>query len=173
MDGSYRTRTVGSLVAVAFLLAGCGGQESAVSEAPAGEEPTTTETAAAGTTTESTTGGEPAVLEGAATLAEQGTTGVSGDATLRWDPQTGALSVDVEVEGLEDGATYIAVIAAGCQPPPQRIHKLGSITGAPDGGGRLTAEVDGVDTVDLDGGWVILIGRPQVGPQACGEVGPA
>lgn len=176
----------GMLAALALILAACGGDEPAVIDATAAEEPAATEAAVEQepAPTEAATGQEPAateaaagqesgVVDGVATLAEQNGSGVSGEATLRWDPDTSVMSVAVEVDGLEDGAMYRAVIASGCQPPMQRIHALGGVTGGPDGTGQVTAEVTDVETVDLDGGWTVVVARPQVGPQACGELGPS
>jgi hypothetical protein len=143
MKKSFGGRSVGILAALGLLLAACGNDGEAVSR------------------------------EGSATLAPVGGSGVSGQAALRWSSDTKVLTVTLEFEGLEEGVRYMGLIAPGCEPRSGLIHQLGTAIGGADGTGRITAEVADVESIDLDGGWAIKVGRPPMGEQACGEVGPS
>lgn len=121
--------------------------------------------------------GSPA-REGAATLAPIGDSEVSGAATLDWDLETQVLAVNIELTGLEEGASYSSQITPGCGRGTGHIYKLDNLVGGPDGTAQATMEISDVEAIDVSGGWSVKVGRPPGGspgggPQACGEVGPS
>lgn len=164
---SFTSRVVGVVAVAAVLLAACGGDDDGDGGAssPAEEEPAAVDEAA-------TDDGAEAV-DGVATLEPLVASGVSGDATLTRSEDTGVLTVTLELDGVEDGAEYKGVIAENCDLPPAPIVMLGGVFGGSDGTAQGTLEVMDVDSIDLDGGWSVLVARAGAGPQACGEVGPA
>lgn len=198
MERTFIGRGVGMLFAGALLLAACGGQQpaSGVADAAGPAEPPVASSEVPAAADEEQAPSDDgaaaadeaaATREGAATLAPLGTS-VSGEAALRWDPDTTILTVTVVLEGLEPGTRYTGQITPGCGMGTGHIHKLKDLVGGPDGSAEETTEISGVEGVELDGGWSAKVGRPPAGgaqggspgggpkggagPQACGEVGP-
>lgn len=171
-------RSVATLSAAVVLLAGCtGGGEDGYAAPddplPAADGPTGSD--------------EPAVQEATASLAELNGSGVTGDASLRWDPASRVLTVTVRLEGLEPDARYSSQVTPGCAMGSGHIHKLDDLVAGPGGAAEQTTDIAGVEAVDFDSDWSVKVGRPpagggqgggtpgggspvRAGPQACGDV---
>lgn len=174
MHEEHNVRIVAVVGALALLLAGCSGDDGTAGGDAETDDITTTEaTTEPAATEEQAAGNGGRVQQASATLAPLADSGVTGEATLVWDQDTGVLAVTLDIAGLEGGERYAAVISPGCEEHSGLVHQAGTVTADADGNVTLTTEVKDVNSVDFDGGWAVRVVQPPGGPRACGEVGQA
>ncbi|NIR44377.1 MAG: CHRD domain-containing protein [Gemmatimonadetes bacterium] len=159
-----RVSTVAVLALPLFLALACGEQAEQAEEGEGeGME------AAAGSMAETPT----------MSLSTMNNSGVMASANLSHTDQS--LSVTLELEGLEPGATYPAHIHRGnCEDQGPVAAPLGEVTAAEDGTGTIEASVPMSDlSAPAEGemapkGFYVQVHLPDGTPAACGEIrGPA
>lgn len=157
-----------ALAGLPFLLAGCGGEDSAEDSS----EMVVTDTAAAPAAMPMDTGAMAGGAGGMATnvtMQALNNSGVSGEATLT--PQGSQLQVMVRLTGLQQGEHPGHIHAGTCDAPGSAVVPLQPITAGGDGSGTMTTTVEVDPNTAMNGQHIIQYHQAGGGPGVvCGAI---